>query len=129
MQLTPEEIAEQREKWRKYKKNYITPVIQERWGKESPDNIVMEYCFTDGIVFCENIDHADAMVLKLKNLNSDLIQENSKYIMKITGDDEIGKAELENFTDPNIKISCNCSYKQINVNRCWFRNLWADRVG
>lgn len=55
------------------------------------------------IVFCENIDHADAMVLKLKNLNSDLVQENSKYIMKITGDDEIGKAELENFTDPNIK--------------------------
>lgn len=55
------------------------------------------------IVFCENIDHADAMVLKLKNLNSDLVQENSKYIMKITGDDEIGKAELENFTDPNTK--------------------------
>ena len=42
------------------------------------------------IVFCENIDHADAMVLKLKNLNSDLVQENSKYIMKITGDDEVG---------------------------------------
>jgi len=55
------------------------------------------------IVFCENIDHADAMVLKLKNLNSDLVAENSKYIMKITGDDEIGKAELENFTDPNTK--------------------------
>lgn len=55
------------------------------------------------IVFCENIDHADAMVLKLKNLNADLVQENSKYIMKITGDDEIGKAELENFTDPNVK--------------------------
>lgn len=103
MQLTPEEIAEQQKNEENTKKNYITPVIQERWGKESPDNIVMEYCFTDGIVFCENIDHADAMVLKLKNLNSDLIQENSKYIMKITGDDEIGKAELENFTDPNVK--------------------------
>lgn len=55
------------------------------------------------IIFCENIDHADAMVLKLKNLNADLVAENSKYIMKITGDDEIGKAELENFTDPNTK--------------------------
>ena len=55
------------------------------------------------IVFCENIEHADAMVLKLKNLNSDLVAENPKYIMKITGDDEIGKAELENFTDPNTK--------------------------
>lgn len=55
------------------------------------------------IVFCENIDHADAMVLKLKNLNKDLVAENSKYIMKITGDDDIGKSELENFTDPNSK--------------------------
>ncbi len=55
------------------------------------------------IVFCENIDHADAMVLKLKNFNSDLVQENSKYIIKITGDDEIGKAELGNFIDPNTK--------------------------
>lgn len=55
------------------------------------------------IVFCENIEHVDAMVLKLKNLNSDLVAENPKYIMKITGDDEIGKAELENFTDPNTK--------------------------
>lgn len=55
------------------------------------------------IVFCENISHADAMLIKLKNLNADLVAENSKYIMKITGDDEIGKAELRNFTDPNTK--------------------------
>lgn len=59
--------------------------------------------YAKSIIFCENIDHADAMVLKLKNLNADLVTENSKYIMKITGDDEIGKAELENFTDPNTK--------------------------
>lgn len=59
--------------------------------------------YAKSIVFCENIDHADAMVLKLKNLNADLVAENSKYIMKITGDDDIGKAELENFTDPNTK--------------------------
>lgn len=59
--------------------------------------------YSKTIVFCENIEHADAMVLKLKNLNADLVAENSKYIMKITGDDEIGKAELENFTDPNTK--------------------------
>lgn len=59
--------------------------------------------YSKTIVFCENIEHADAMVLKLKNLNQDLVAENPKYIMKITGDDEIGKAELENFTDPNTK--------------------------
>lgn len=53
MQLTPEEIAEQQKNEENTKKKYITPVIQERWGKENSDNIVMEYYFTDGRV---NID-------------------------------------------------------------------------
>ena len=77
---------------------------QETVAKRITDYMKENNCrYAKTIVFCENIDHADAMVLKLKNLNSDLLQENSKYIMKITGDDEIGKAELENFTDPNTK--------------------------
>ena len=82
-------------------------VVEERQeivAKRITDYMKENDCrYAKTIVFCENIDHADAMVLKLKNLNSDLVQENSKYIMKITGDDEIGKAELENFTDPNSK--------------------------
>ena len=53
MQLTPEEIAEQQKNEENTKKKYITPIIQERWGKENPDNVMMEYCFTDGRV---NID-------------------------------------------------------------------------
>ena len=84
-----------------------TIVVEERQeivAKRITDYMKENDCrYAKTIVFCENIDHADAMVLKLKNLNSDLVQENSKYIMKITGDDEIGKAELENFTDPNTK--------------------------
>ncbi|MDJ8958822.1 DEAD/DEAH box helicase family protein [Clostridium perfringens] len=55
------------------------------------------------IIFCENIKHVDAMVLRLKNLLSKYVMENPKYIMKITGDDKIGKDELENFIDPNTK--------------------------
>ncbi len=84
-----------------------TIVVEERQEivvKRITDYMKENNCrYAKTIVFCENIDHADAMVLKLKNLNSDLVQENSKYIMKITGDDEIGKAELENFTEPNVK--------------------------
>ena len=53
MQMTPEEITEQQKNEENTKKNYITPVIQERWGQESPDNIIMEYCFTDGRVTIE----------------------------------------------------------------------------
>lgn len=35
MQLTPEEIAEQQKNEENTKKKYITPIIQERWGKET----------------------------------------------------------------------------------------------
>lgn len=84
-----------------------TIVVEERQeivAKRITDYMKDNHCrYAKTIVFCENIDHANAMVLKLKNFNSDLVQENSKYIMKITGDDEIGKKELENFTDPNTK--------------------------
>lgn len=59
--------------------------------------------YSKTIIFCENIEHVDAMVLRLRKLNADLVAENPKYIMKITGDEEIGKAELKNFIDPNSK--------------------------
>ena len=56
--------------------------------------------FQKTIVFCEDIDHAERMRQQLINQNSKRVQENDKYIMKITGDDEIGKNELENFINP-----------------------------
>jgi type I restriction enzyme R subunit len=56
--------------------------------------------FAKTIVFCENIDHAERMRQALVNENADLVAQNSKYVMRITGDEPIGKAELENFIDP-----------------------------
>jgi type I restriction enzyme R subunit len=55
------------------------------------------------ISFCTDIDHADRMRTALINENGDLYSQNSKYIMKITGDDDEGKAELENFITPSEK--------------------------
>jgi type I restriction enzyme R subunit len=52
------------------------------------------------IVFCRTINHATRMRLALINENAIRFQESSRYIMKITGDDDIGKAELDNFIDP-----------------------------
>jgi type I restriction enzyme R subunit len=52
------------------------------------------------IVFCNDIDHAERMRRALVNLNPDQVQKNEKYVMKITGDDEIGKAQLDNFINP-----------------------------
>ncbi|GBD97780.1 MAG TPA: DEAD/DEAH box helicase [Nitrospirae bacterium] len=56
--------------------------------------------FSKSIVFCQDIEHADGMRKELSNANSDLVKENYKYVMKITGDDLEGKRELDNFTNP-----------------------------
>lgn len=55
------------------------------------------------IVFCVDIDHAERMRQALTNENSDLVKENNKYIMRITGDNDEGKAQLDNFIDPASK--------------------------
>ncbi len=52
------------------------------------------------IVFCDDIDHAERMRQALVNLNPERVQENRKYIMRITGDELEGKAELDNFINP-----------------------------
>ncbi|MBW2187450.1 MAG: DEAD/DEAH box helicase family protein, partial [Deltaproteobacteria bacterium] len=59
--------------------------------------------FAKTIIFCENIDHAERMRQAIVNQNPDLAAENSKYVMKITGDDKLGKMELDNFIDPESR--------------------------
>jgi type I restriction enzyme, R subunit len=56
--------------------------------------------FAKTIIFCENIDHAERMRQALVNANPDLAAANSKYVMRITGDNDEGKAQLDNFIDP-----------------------------
>jgi len=56
--------------------------------------------FAKTIVFCADIDHAERMRSALARQNADLVAENYKYIMQITGDNEDGKRELDNFTNP-----------------------------
>ncbi len=55
------------------------------------------------IVFCIDIEHAERMRQALIKENNDLVAENPKYIMRITGDNQIGKAQLENFIDVEEK--------------------------
>ena len=56
--------------------------------------------FDKTIIFCVDIEHAERMRLALINENADLASANPKYVMKITGDDEAGKRELDNFINP-----------------------------
>lgn len=78
-------------------------VIEERdWlvAQKITDYLKATNRFDKTIVFCEDIDHADRMRHALANLNGDLVMQNHRYVMKITGDDKQGKAELDNFIDP-----------------------------
>lgn len=55
------------------------------------------------IVFCVDIDHARRMRQALVNENADIVAEHPTYVMNITGDDAEGKAQLDNFMDPDEK--------------------------
>lgn len=55
--------------------------------------------FAKTIVFCTDIDHANRMRQALINENADLVAKHWNYCVKITGDDEVGKQELDNFTN------------------------------
>ena len=59
--------------------------------------------FGKTIVFCEDIDHAERMWRAFVNENPDLVSDNDKYVMRITGDEALGKAELDNFIDPESR--------------------------
>jgi type I restriction enzyme R subunit len=56
--------------------------------------------FAKTIIFCVDIDHAERMRSALAKYNADLVKENYKYIMQITGDNDEGKRELDNFINP-----------------------------
>ena len=57
--------------------------------------------FSKTIVFCVDIEHAEAMRRELANANADLVATNSKYVMQITGDNKEGKDHLDAFISPN----------------------------
>ena len=69
--------------------------------------------FAKTIVFCENIDHAERMRQALVNANPDLAAANNKYVMRITGDNEEGKAQLDNFIDPEATFPVIATTSQL----------------
>ena len=65
--------------------------------KESGDR------FQKTIIFCVDTEHAARMRQALINENQDLVTENAKYVMRITGDDPEGAAQLDSFIDPESR--------------------------
>ena len=65
--------------------------------KESGDR------FQKTIVFCVDEEHAARMRQALINENKDLCDQNHRYVMRITGSDAEGQAQLGNFIDPEVR--------------------------
>ena len=77
-----------------------TKIIAEKitaFLKESGDR------FQKAIIFCVDQEHAARMRQALINENADLVDEDSRYVMRITGGDTEGQAELDSFIDPELK--------------------------
>jgi type I restriction enzyme, R subunit len=84
-----------------------TPVLDDRtrlvaqkvtaFLKESGDR------FQKTIIFCVDQEHAGRMRQALINENADLVAESHRYVMRITGSDTEGQAQLGNFIDPESK--------------------------
>lgn len=86
--------------------------------------------FAKTIIFCENIDHAERMRQALVNANPDLAAANSKYVMRITGDNDEGKAQLDNFIDPEATypvIACTSHLMSTGVDAQTCHLIVLDR--
>ena len=59
--------------------------------------------FQKTIVFCVDQEHAARMRQALVNENADLTGGNHRYVMRITGEDAEGQAQLGNFIDPESR--------------------------
>jgi type I restriction enzyme, R subunit len=56
--------------------------------------------YAKSIIFCRTTAHAERMRSALVNAAGERALENAKYVMRITGDDEEGKNQLDRFIDP-----------------------------
>ncbi len=79
--------------------------------------------FSKTIVFCIDIEHAERMRQELINQNKDLYSQNDKYIMRITGDNAEGKAQLDYFIDeestyPVIAVTSKLMTTGVDAKMC-----------
>lgn len=81
-----------------------TLIIDER--TQAVANRITKWLIANGrlsktIIFCVDIEHAERMRQAMINENQDLVSQNPKYIMRITGDNPEGKSQLDYFIDPH----------------------------
>jgi type I restriction enzyme R subunit len=94
------EIEDREYNQKDFDKNLVLEKRTELVARKVSEYMKNNNCRYDkAIFFCVDIDHAERMRKALVNENADLIGINPKYVMRITGDNEEGKNELDNFID------------------------------
>lgn len=86
-----------------FDKNLIIDERTQAVAKKVTEYLKKTNRFDKTIIFCIDIDHAQRMRTAIANENSDLMAINNKFVMQITGDNEEGKRELDNFINPEEK--------------------------
>lgn len=64
----------------------------------------VEDMYAKTIVFCRTTAHAERMRSALVNAAGERAREDVRYVMRITGDDEEGKNQLDRFIDPEERF-------------------------
>lgn len=106
-----------------YDKNLILEQRTKLVAKKVTEFLKKTDRFAKTIVFCVDIDHAERMRQALVNENSDLVKENHRYVMRITGDNQEGKDQLDNFADedsnyPTIVTTSKLLTTGVNIKTC-----------
>jgi len=83
-----------------YDKSIVIDERTQMVAKKVTEYLTKTNRFDKSIIFCVDIEHAERMRRALVTLNPDLVKENYKYVMRITGDDDEGKRQVDNFINP-----------------------------
>ena len=97
------EVPDQIYNIKDYDRNLVLEERTERVAEKGTEFLKKTDRFDKTIIFCEDIDHAERMRMAIVNENSDEVTKNHKYVMRITGDNDEGKMELDNFITPESR--------------------------
>ncbi|WP_028880776.1 EcoAI/FtnUII family type I restriction enzme subunit R [Terasakiella pusilla] len=86
-----------------YDKTLVLEKRTEMVAKKVTEFLAQTNQYDKTIIFCEDIDHAERMRQAIANCTPELVAENHRYVMRITGDNDEGKAELDNFINPESR--------------------------
>jgi len=98
------EIEDREYNTKDYDRNLVIDERTKEVAKRITEFLKINDRYMKTIVFCVDIEHANRMRMALIRENIDIVKDNPRYIMKITGDDDEGKAQLDNFIAVNSKF-------------------------